>query len=127
MSVAEFIAAAAPTGVGVFLLLTVLMGGGAAWRTGQAVADSWGPLWPVLLYTALLAAAVRFLDYALFGGPLRDPVPYAVDALLLLAVALLGHRARRAQHMTDQYSWLFERAGLLSWRARPPRPGGPEG
>ena len=58
------------TALYVFVLLTIVLGGGAAWRTGQAVAEGWGALWPVIAYTLLIAAAVRFLDYALFSGPL---------------------------------------------------------
>jgi len=102
----------------VFILLTIVLGGGAAWRTGQAVAEGWGALWPVIAYTLLIAAAVRFLDYALFSGPLLSPASFVVDFLILCVFALLGHRARRARHMSEQYPWLFERAGPLGWRLR---------
>jgi hypothetical protein len=102
----------------VFVLLTVFMGGGAAWRTGQAVAESWGELWPVAAYTLLLAAAVRFLHYALFSGPLISAPHFAVDFGVLLVLALLGHRTRRARHMGEQYPWLVERSGVLGWRLR---------
>jgi hypothetical protein len=108
----------APSGLFVFLLLTVLLGGGAAWRTGQAVAESWGALWPVVAYTALIAAAVRFLNAALFSGELIAPATFMVDFAILLVFALLGHRLRRARHMSEQYPWLFARAGPLGWRRR---------
>jgi hypothetical protein len=108
----------ADSDVHVFLLLTVALGGGAAWRTGQAVAEGWGPLWPVVAYTLLIAAAVRFLHYALFSGPLLSPAHYALDGTVLLLFALAGHRIRRARHMSEQYPWLFERAGLFAWRRR---------
>ena len=62
-----------------FVLLTVCIGGWAAWRTGQAQAQSWAPAWPVVAYTAVLAAAVRFLHFALFSGPLLSPIDYLVD------------------------------------------------
>jgi len=107
-----------PNGLYVFLLLTVLIGGGAAWRTGQAVAQSWGALWPVIAYTVLIAAAVRFLHYALFAGPLLTLPDFAIDSALLLVIALLGHRLRRARHMIEQYPWLFASAGPLRWRSR---------
>jgi hypothetical protein len=101
-----------------FVLLTLLIGGGAAWRTGQAVAQGWGPLWPVTAYTALLAAAVRFLHYALFGGALLSLPSYLIDFAILAVIGLVGHRARRTRHMTEQYAWMFERSGPLTWRDR---------
>jgi hypothetical protein len=112
------LAAAIPNGPFVFVLLTIVLGGGAAWRAGQAVAESWGELWPVIAYTALIAAAVRFLDYALFAGPLVSPASFATDFLILCVFALLGHRVRRTRHMSEQYPWLFERLGPLGWRLR---------
>jgi hypothetical protein len=102
----------------VFVLLTLLMGGGAAWRTGQAVAESWGSLWPVAAYMLLLAAAVRFLHYALFSGPLFSLPHFAIDYCVLLVLALMGHRVRRTRHMSEQYPWLVERGGVLGWRLR---------
>lgn len=105
-------------GIFPFVLLTVLLGGGAAWRTGQAVAEGWGATWPVAAYAALLAAAVRFLHFALFGAPLLSLPSYLIDFAILAAVALVGHRARRTRHMTEQYAWMFERSGPLTWRER---------
>jgi hypothetical protein len=106
------------SGILPFLLLTLLLGGGAAWRTGQAVAEGWGALWPVVAYTALIAAAVRFLHYALFGGALLSLPSYAIDFAILAVVALTAHRVRRTRHMTEQYAWMFERVGPISWRDR---------
>lgn len=106
-------------GVAPFLLLTLAIGGGAAWRTGQAVAEGWTPIWPVLVYTAIIAAAVRFLHYALFGATLLSPQSFLIDTVLLTVVALLAYRIRRARHMTEQYGWIFERSGPLTWRDRP--------
>jgi hypothetical protein len=102
-----------------FVLLTLLIGGGAAWRTGQAVAQGWGAAWPVAAYTALLAAAVRFLHYALFGGALLSLPSYLVDFAILAAIALIGYRTRRTRHMTEQYPWMFQRSSPLTWRDRP--------
>lgn len=106
-------------GVAPFLLLTLAIGGGAAWRTGQAVAESWTPIWPVLVYTAILAAAVRFLHYALFGATLLSPQSFLIDFALLAVIALLAYRIRRARHVTEQYGWIFERSSPLTWRDRP--------
>lgn len=108
-----------PTGsVAPFLLLTLAAGGGAAWRTGQAVAERWGELWPVVAYTLLIAAAVRFLHYALFRADLLSLPSYLIDALILIAVGLLAHRVRRTRHITEQYPWAFERTGPMTWRRR---------
>lgn len=111
---------ALPADVGTlpFVLLTLLIGGGAAWRTGQAVAQGWGGMWAVAAYTALLAAAVRFLHYALFGATLLSLPSYLVDGVLLLVVGLLAHRIRRARHMTEQYPWMFQRSSPFTWRDR---------
>lgn len=105
-------------GVFPFLLLTLLIGGGAAWRTGQAVAQNWGAMWPAVAYTALLAAAVRFLHFALFNGVLLSLSSYLIDFAILAVIAVIGHRARRTRNMTEQYGWMFERSGPLSWRDR---------
>ncbi len=102
-----------------FALLTLLIGGGAAWRTGQAVAQGWGAAWPVAAYTALLAAAVRFLHYALFGGILLSLPGALVDFAILAVIALFGYRTRRTRHMMEQYPWMFERTSPLTWRNRP--------
>lgn len=102
-----------------FLLLTLAAGGGAAWRTGQAVAERWGPVWPVAAYTLLLAAAVRFLHYALFDAELLSPVSYVIDTAILSVIALAAHRVRRTRHLADQYPWLFERTSPVTWRDRP--------
>jgi hypothetical protein len=111
---------AADSGLHIPLLLTIALAAGAAWRTGQAVAEGWGALWPVVAYTALLAAAARFLHYALFQGPLLSLGYFLGDFAALLVLALLSHRVRRTRHMSEQYPWLFERTGFLTWRVRSP-------
>jgi hypothetical protein len=104
--------------LGDFLLVTVFLGGGAAWLTGRAVAITWRSLWKLLLYIALLTCAVRFIHYALFGGTLLSGYFFLVDFVILLALANLGYRLTRTIQMVSQYSWLFERASPLSWRRR---------
>jgi hypothetical protein len=54
--------------LGIFLLVTVAMGGGAAWLAGRAIAATWRPWWHIAFYMLLLALAVRFLHYALFDA-----------------------------------------------------------
>lgn len=103
-----------------FGLVTVLMGGWAAWMTGRAMALTWRPYWQLVVYLSILAAAVRFIHYALFGGTLLTLHYYLVDAAVLFLIGSLGFRYRRARQMTTQYRWLYERTGPFSWRERNP-------
>ena len=102
----------------VFLLVTVLIGGWAGWRTGRATAQTWRPLFTLLPYAAMLGVAVRFLHYALFEETLLSVHYILVDSLVALAGMALGWRLRRAQQMRTQYRWLYEAAGPFSWRAK---------
>ena len=61
-------------GLRVFLVLTVIIGGGAAFLAGRGLARSWKPFWRIFFYMALLAAAIRFFHYALFDGTLLVPL-----------------------------------------------------
>ena len=103
------------------LFVTGVLGGGAGWLSGRAIARTWRPFWHLLIYTALLGAAVRFVHFALFQAELIAPLAYAADTLYLLAVASLGFRATRTTQMVRQYPWLYERTGPLSWREWPRR------
>lgn len=110
--------------LGVFIGVTLVLFGGAAWLTGQALAGTWRPAWQAFAYAPLLAAVDRFLIFALFEGELLSPWGYLLHALLLLAIMLLAYRVTRARRMVSQYPWLYERAGLFAWRAA--RPQGPD-
>ena len=50
------------------VMVTGVLGGGAAWLTGRAIAETWRPYWHVIIYVALSGAAVRFIHFALFEG-----------------------------------------------------------
>ncbi len=105
---------------GVFLLVTVVLGGGAAWLAGRAVAETWRPWWQVVLYSLLLGGAVRFIHFALFGGTLLSPHYYAVDSAICLASGFFGFRTARALQMVTQYRWINAPDGLLGWRRKQP-------
>jgi hypothetical protein len=105
-------------GLRVFLLLTVFIGGGAAFLAGRGLAKGWKPHWRVFFYMALLAGAVRFFHYALFDGNLRSLYYYLVTYVVLLAAASLGYRTMRTTQMVTQYRWLYERTSPLTWRDR---------
>ena len=102
----------------VFLLLTVIIGGGAAFLAGRGLARSWKPFSRTFFYMALLAAAVRFFHYALFDGKLLSLYYYLVAYAVLLAAASLGFRSMRTTQMVSQYRWLYERTSPLTWRDR---------
>jgi hypothetical protein len=100
----------------VYILLTLIIGGGAAILMGRSFAQNWRSATIVVIASLGLALGVRFLHFALFQEPLLTPVGYAVDALTMIALSLFGFRWRRTQQMTSQYYWLYERTGLLTWR-----------
>jgi hypothetical protein len=100
------------------LLVTGAIGGAAAWLTGQAMAQTWRPFWQLVVDIGLLGAAGRFVRWALFEADLLALLSYIADTLFLLAVASLAFRIARTSQMVTQYPWLYERAGLMSWRDR---------
>src|SRR5215216_2902820 len=100
------------------LLVTGIIGGGAAWLAGRAIAQTWRPTWHIVLYMLLLGAAVRFVHFALFEAALLSLASYVADTFYLLALGGLAWRATRATQMVTQYNWLYERAGPLTWRVR---------
>lgn len=106
------------TSLGDFLLVSLGLGGGAAWLTGKSVARGWGTFRHLLVYCALLTAAVRFCHFALFADHLFAPRAMVVEFILVTAIATLGFRALRKRQMTQHYGWLYEPAGLLAWRDR---------
>ena len=105
---------------GVFLLVTIVLGGGGAWLTGCAIAGTWRPAWQVAAYMLVLAAVVRFFHMALFDGTLLSPHYYLVDGLVCLALGFAGFRFTRAAQMARQYGWLNIAAGPMRWRRRSP-------
>ena len=102
----------------VFVLVTVILGGSAAWMTGSGIARGWRPFWQCAVALLLVAAVARFLHYALFEQPLLSGAGFALDALVIVLIGAAGYRATRARQMTTQYRWLYERTGPLTWRAR---------
>ncbi len=97
---------AGPNGLYVFLVVTLVMGGTAAFVSGRVVAASWQPYWLVPLYMAMLAAAVRFIHFAIFEEVLLAPQNYLVDLVALIAIATTGFHLMRARQMAEQYGWL---------------------
>ncbi len=112
--------------IGIFLLLTVILGGGAAFLTGRAVAGTWRPWWQVAIYMLVLGGAVRFFHMALFAQPLLSLSHYLLDTAVCLAFGFWGFRATRARQMATQYGWLYRRTSALGWAPRQDAPNAAE-
>jgi hypothetical protein len=103
---------------GVFLLVSIILGGGAAWLAGRAIAATWRPWWQVVAYSLILGGAVRFIHFSLFGGTLLSAHYYLVDSAVCMLLGFLGFRAARVGQMIKQYRWLYEPGGFMRWRRK---------
>jgi len=106
------------TSLPVFIGVTIVLLGGAAFMTGQALAQTWRPAWQLLPYGLLLGAGDRFLGFALFRSDPGSLPGFVLDTLVLIAIALFAYRFTRARKMVVQYPWLYERSGLFTWREK---------
>jgi hypothetical protein len=116
----------------VFVGITVILSGIAAFLMGNAIAETWRPWWHNVVYGALLAFATQFMKFALFdgifiveslvsseGAPLGQALlSYVIDAAVLVAIALFAYRLTLSRKMVRQYPWLYERTGPFGWRAK---------
>jgi hypothetical protein len=102
------------------LMVTGIIGGGAAALAGRALAATWRPYWYVIVYMLLLGAGVRFLHFALFAAHILALESYLADTLYLVAVASIAFRMTRTNQMARQYPWLYERTSPFTWRDRHP-------
>ncbi len=103
---------------GVFVLVTVVLGGGAATLAGRAVAATWRPWWQMVAYALILGFAVRFIHFSLFGGTLLSLHYYLIDSAFCMGFGFLGFRAARAAQMVRNYHWINEPNGALRWRRK---------
>ena len=101
-----------------FFFVTGILAGGAAYLTGRAVARSWQGDGVLITYMVLLAAATRFIHFALFRGTLLSPWYYVVDLIVITVIAFIGKRITRSRQMARQYSFESDRKGMLSWGRR---------
>ena len=106
------------TSIWVFIAITVVVAGGAAWMTGQAIAGNWRPAWQLVPYTLLLGVSDRFLTYALFDGEILSTTGYAIDTVVIGFIAAVAFRVTRVRRMTAQYPWLYVPHTPLTWRER---------
>jgi hypothetical protein len=102
-----------------FVLVTCVLGGAAAWITGRSYAITWRHPLSLVLALLLLGIAVRFIHHALFGGSMLTLRYYVVDTIVLMIIGFTNFRYTRAWQMATQYYWLYERTGPFTWRSRP--------
>ena len=103
----------------VFVGLTLVIMGGAAFLTGQAVARTWRPVWQVVLYGVLLGLTDRFLTWGLFAGELLSLSGLLIDAAVLILIGLFAYRITHVATVVSQYPWLYQRTGPLTYRRKP--------
>ena len=104
------------TSIPVFIGLTMVLLGGAALLSGQAVANGWGAPTIGVFYCVMLAFTDRFLTYALFDGDGMLITGFAISWCYFLGVFMFAHRVTLARKMVRQYPWKYRRQGLFSWR-----------
>jgi len=115
--------------LGIFLLVSVLLGGGAAWLAGRAIAATWRPWWHVALYMVILSFGVRFLHFALSTASSLTLHYYLVDYAVCLdwACSAFGLRGspRWSAAMSGSTSArsLLRCAGATMRRCRTPKSG----
>jgi hypothetical protein len=102
----------------IFIGVTVVLFGGAAFMMGQAIAGTWRPGWQILPYGLMLGVANQFLIFALFQGPFGALVPYLINTAILIAFAALAYRLTKVHKMVTQYPWLYQRTGVFSFAPR---------
>lgn len=101
----------------VFIGVTLVLFGFAAFATGRALAATWRSARWCVPYAALLGLVDRFIHWSLFQGELLSPLGYVADTAVLLVIAFVAYRVTQASKMVRQYPWLYRRTGLFSWRA----------
>ena len=109
----------------IWLAVTLLLGGPAAYASGRALALGWRSFAPGIGYSVILSAATDFLAYALFETPVipagaifdrivdMDPlgslvllVGWAATFVILGLIAYASWILTRRRQMTRQYPFL---------------------
>lgn len=101
-----------------FFFITVCLGGAGAWMTGRACALTWRPLVSLVFYLLVLGVAVRFIHFSIFEGTLLSAHYYLVDTAVLMIIGFLAYQHTRSRMMVRQYYWLYEKTGLIGYRAK---------
>ena len=108
-------------------LIFLCLYGFAAFMMGQALAETWRPLWQIFFYGILLTAGDRALAYMLLHTDQLSLSTFfssmfglgaAIDAVIIFAIAFFAYRITRVRQMVTQYPWLYQKAGLMTWGDR---------
>jgi hypothetical protein len=102
----------------IFLGLSVILGGAASYSAGRALANRWRPLRQGVIYALLIAAAARFLHYALFAEPLLSLPRFGLDFTVALGFAFAGFELTRRRQMKRQYGAIFARENAMGLGAK---------
>ncbi|MBK8158263.1 MAG: hypothetical protein IPK59_05590 [Rhodospirillaceae bacterium] len=102
----------------VFLFLTVCIFGGTAFLMGQAIGETWRPMWQNVPYGILLVIANRYFAAVLFKQPAFDVLEILLDTIVIIGIALVAYRLTQARKMVAQYPWIYERTGVFTWREK---------
>src|SRR5665213_2866768 len=81
--------------LGIFVLVTIILGGAAAALAGRAIAITWRPWGYAVAYSFILGAVVRFIHFALFSGTLLSLHYYLVDSAAVSYTHLRAHETGR--------------------------------
>ena len=103
---------------GVFIGVTIVLTGFAAYMTGRAIANTWRHEWNIIVYGLALAAVGRFLKWSLFGSDGLSVSGFIIDAACLILIGFAAYRFSRARNMVRQYPWMYDRAGPFSWKEK---------
>ncbi len=101
-----------------FLVLTMFLGGGAAFLAGRANAKSWKSPVTLFINMLLLNCGLRFLHFALFEQELLSVEHFISQGIILEAFAFLGYRLTMAKQMAAKYPWLYELTSPFTWRQK---------
>ena len=101
-----------------FVVFTVVLGGLGGWATGRAFASTWRSPWLLVPALMVLAAAIRFLHYAIAGEDLQSLQFYVVSLAVVALAGAYGFRSERVSQMVRQYPWIFRASGPLRWSTR---------
>lgn len=100
---------------GVFIGLTLILGGSAAILAGRAIGANWKPAWQVVGACFGLALFDRFLTYALFEGELLNLWGLIVHFAVLVAIGLTAWRIALVSQFVNQYPWKYARTSPFSY------------
>jgi hypothetical protein len=107
------------TGVKIVIrVIGMLIGFWTAWRAGKSAAEGWKNEVNVVIYTLMLAVAIRFIHHALFDGPMLSLQYYVIDCIVLMVFSMAGFRFTRANQMANNYYWLYEKTSVFSWKKK---------